>query len=205
MVRFAIGIALSVAIYACSTQAPSLPPPPPPPPPPVQPAPPVAATPHEVGKPKVTTASFYSPALQGHPTTSGEIYDEHSLTAASRTLPIGTHAKVTNLKTGKSVVVRINDHGPFVKGRGIDLSRDAAKSIGIDHRGTAKVKVTRVAGVSHEDGKSSSDAAETSGTTPLVPSKSSDAAKPAVTESNLTPPTTPSNPVEPIENVSPSN
>ena len=69
------------------------------------------------------------------------------MTAASRTLPIGSKAKVTNLKTAKSVVVRVNDHGPFVKGRGMDLSRDAAKHIGIDHRGTAKVSVTRMEGV----------------------------------------------------------
>jgi rare lipoprotein A (peptidoglycan hydrolase) len=203
IVRSAIGMALSLAIYACSTQAPT--PPPPPPPPPVQPAPPVAATPHEVGKPKVTTASFYSPALQGHPTTSGEIYDEHALTAASRTLPIGTHAKVTNLKTGKSVVVRINDHGPFVKGRGIDLSRDAAKSIGIDHHGTAKVKVTRVAGVSHEDGKPSSDVAKVPDAPASVPTTSTEVANPAEAESSAAPPAVSPRAVEPIESVSPSN
>ncbi len=146
VVRLLLGASLSIVMYACSTQAPIPPAPMPavqPPPPP----PPVVEGPREVGKPKVTTASFYSPALQGHPTTSGESYNEHAMTAASKTLPIGSHAKVTNLKTGKSVVVRINDHGPYVKGRGIDLSRDAAKHIGIDHRGVAKVKVTRVEGV----------------------------------------------------------
>jgi rare lipoprotein A (peptidoglycan hydrolase) len=202
IVRLAVGVSLSLAIYACSAQAPT-PPPLPPPPPPVQPAPPVAAAPQEVGKPKVTTASFYSPALQGHPTTSGEAYDEHAMTAASKTLPIGTHAKVTNLKTGKSVVVRINDHGPFVKGRGIDLSRDAAKHIGIDHRGTAKVKVTRVVGVSHADGKSSSD---TESNAPAsIPTTSTEIANPPVTESSVVPPVVAPDSVEPVKNVSPSN
>ena len=204
IVRCAIGVSISLAIYACTAQAPS-PPPLRPSPPPVQLAPPVAATPHEVGKPKVTTASFYSPALQGHPTTSGEIYNEHALTAASRTLPIGTHAKVTNLKTGKSVVVRINDHGPFVKGRGMDLSRDAAKSIGIDHHGTAKVKVTPVAGVSSENAKAPSNTAETHGTPPSVPVKSSAVANPPATESSAIPPSVAHVAVEPIESVSPSN
>jgi rare lipoprotein A len=203
IVRLAVGVSLSLAIYACSAQTPTPPPPLPPPPPPVQPAPPVAAAPQEVGKPKVTTASFYSPALQGHPTTSGEAYDEHAMTAASKTLPIGTHAKVTNLKTGKSVVVRINDHGPFVKGRGIDLSRDAAKHIGIDHRGTAKVKVTRVVGVSHADGKSSSD---TESNAPAsIPTTSTEIANPPVTESSVVPPVVAPDSVEPVKNVSPSN
>ncbi len=207
--RIAIGVSLSLAIYACSAQAPS-PPPLPPPPPPVQPAPPVAETPHEVGKPKVTTASFYSPALQGHPTTSGETYNEHALTAASKTLPIGSHAKVTNLKTGKSVVVRINDHGPFVKGRGIDLSRDAAKRIGMDHRGVAKVKVTRVVGVSHADGKPSSDTAEAKEaltTAPIKPNASNppDASNSPVTEPSMAPPAAATGAVEPIETVSPPN
>ncbi len=203
IIRFAIGVSLSLAVYACSVQqAPS--PPPPPPPPPVQPAPPIAATPHEVGKPKVTTASFYSPALQGHPTTSGETYNQHAMTAASRTLPIGAHAKVTNLKTGKSVVVRINDHGPFVKGRGIDLSRDAARRIGIDHRGVAKVKVTRVVGVSHADRKPSSETAEAA-TPASVPIKPNDAANPRATESSVAPPSLATSAVEPIETVSPPN
>ena len=117
-----------------------------PPTPYIPPQPVIVQPPHEIGPGKVTTASFYGPKFQGHATSNGEIYNPHDLTAASRTLPIGSHAKVTDLKTGKSVVVRINDHGPYVKGRGIDLSRAAADKIGIDHRGIAKVKVTRVDG-----------------------------------------------------------
>ncbi len=154
IVRFGLAAAISIVIYGCSAQAPVEPAPPPP----VQaPPPPVAVTPPKEGPAKVTTASYYGPGLQGHVTSSGETYDQHAMTAASRTLPIGSKAKVTNLKTGKSVVVRINDHGPFVKGRGIDLSRDAAKHIGIDHhRGVAKVKVTRLNGKSSESADSSS-------------------------------------------------
>jgi rare lipoprotein A len=155
-------LALSLAIYGCSVSAPS-----PLPLPPVQPPPPpVVAAPHEVGPAKVTTASFYAPELQGHVTSSGEIYNQHELTAASRTLPIGSHARVTNLKTGKSVVVRINDHGPFVKGRGIDLSRAAAHEIGIDHRGIAKVRVTRLEGPTGADGDSWADTVDVSDEAP---------------------------------------
>jgi rare lipoprotein A (peptidoglycan hydrolase) len=140
LIRLALSVALSCIAYACTAQAPV-----PPPLPPVQPPPPpVVAAPPKVGPGKVTTASFYGSELHGHETSSGEIYNENAMTAASRTLPIGSHAKVTNLKTGKSVVVRINDHGPFVKGRGIDLSRAAAHELGIDHRGVARVRVARV-------------------------------------------------------------
>ena len=130
---------ISIAVAGCSER--TQPPPPlalPPPPPP-----PVVAIPHPAAPTKVTTASWYGPGFDGHRTSSGEVYHQQGLTAASRTLPIGSHAKVTNLKTGKSVVVRINDHGPYVHGRGIDLSRAAAKKIGINH-GVAKVAVTRV-------------------------------------------------------------
>ena len=184
--RLSLAASLSIVMYGCSTQAPIPEPPPPavqPPPPP----PPVVEGPREVGKPKVTTASFYSPALQGHPTTSGESYDEHAMTAASKTLPIGSHAKVTNLKTGKSVVVRINDHGPYVKGRGIDLSRDAAKNIGIDHRGIAKVKVTRVEGPSSaksDPPASVEKVADTSNPASNVPAA---VASPATGESSVVP------------------
>ena len=156
IVRVAMAAVLSFVIYGCSAQAPS-----PPPLPPVQPPPPppVVSVPPKEGPAKVTTASFYGPGLQGHVTSSGEVFDQHTMTAASRTLPIGSHAKVTNLKTGKSVVVRINDHGPFVKGRGIDLSKAAAKRIGIDHHGVAKVKVTRLEGApSGKEDAAASDA-----------------------------------------------
>jgi rare lipoprotein A len=73
-----------------------------------------------------TNASWYGAKFHGRRTASGARFDEHSLTAASRTLPLGSKLRVSNPKTGKSCTVTINDRGPFVKGRGIDLSRGAA-------------------------------------------------------------------------------
>lgn len=96
------------------------------------------------GKPKTTqvgTASWYGPGFHGHETASGEAFDQHALTAAHRTLPLGTEAKVTNLETGQSVQVTINDRGPYVQGRQLDLSQAAAKQIGLTKQGVAKVKI----------------------------------------------------------------
>jgi len=87
-------------------------------------------------------ASWYGKAHQGELTANGEHFDMHALTAAHRTLPFGTIVRVTHLKTGKSVNVRINDRGPFRNGRIIDLSYEAAKKLGIVDRGTARVKLT---------------------------------------------------------------
>jgi len=204
IVRFALTAAFGFMIYGCSAQAPS-----PPPLPPVQPATapqPVVTTAHEVGPTKVTTASFYAPELQGHATTSGENYNQHAMTAASRTLPIGAHAKVTNLKNGQAVVVRINDRGPFVKGRGIDLSHDAAKHIGLDDRGTAKVKVTRLEGSSGEAGDSSDGTGKAHDAPPAPPTGSASLANPPVTESSGIPKSVkPSSEVSSsLETVSPS-
>jgi rare lipoprotein A len=83
-------------------------------------------------------ASFYS---EGHETASGERFDPHELTAAHRTLPFGTRLQVTNVATGKSVTVRVNDRGPFVKGRVVDVSYSAAQALGMVHAGVADVKV----------------------------------------------------------------
>ncbi len=90
---------------------------------------------------QVGEASWYGPAHQGKETASGETFDQNKLTAAHPTLPMGTKAVVTNLKTGKSVAVTINDRGPFVKGRKIDLSRAAAQKIGMVGKGVTKVKI----------------------------------------------------------------
>ena len=76
--------------------------------------------------------------------SSGEPYNPNALTAASRNLPMGSTVKVTNPETGRSVKVRINDRGPFVHGRSLDLSKSAAEKIGITHKGVARVKVTPV-------------------------------------------------------------
>lgn len=91
---------------------------------------------------KVVKASYQGNALAGHPTASGEPYDPNGLTAASPKLPLGSTVKVTNPNTGRSVKVRINDRGPFVPGRSLDLSKHAAQEIGITHKGVAQVKVT---------------------------------------------------------------
>ncbi len=89
----------------------------------------------------VTFASWYGPSFYGHRTASGEMYNSGQLTAASRTLPLGAHAEVTNLANGRTVRVRINDCGPYVKGRGIDLSRRAAQRLGITRAGVAPVRI----------------------------------------------------------------
>jgi len=89
-------------------------------------------------------ASWYGKARQGQSTASGERFDMHALTAAHRTLPFGTIVRVTNLRSGKSVNVRINDRGPFRPDRIIDLSYEAARRLGVVARGTARVEITVV-------------------------------------------------------------
>ncbi|HXX64484.1 MAG TPA: septal ring lytic transglycosylase RlpA family protein, partial [Bacteroidota bacterium] len=84
-------------------------------------------------------ASYYADEFQGRKTASGEVYDMNDLTAAHRTLPFGTKVRVTNKETGKSVVVRINDRGPFKEDRVIDLSLGAARQLGLIANGTASV------------------------------------------------------------------
>jgi rare lipoprotein A len=86
-------------------------------------------------------ASYYK---HGKRTANGERFNPHGLTAAHRTLPFGARVLVTNLNNGKSVVVRINDRGPFSKGRVIDLSLGAAKVVDLTRSGVAKVKVVRL-------------------------------------------------------------
>jgi rare lipoprotein A len=86
-------------------------------------------------------ASWYGPGFHGRKTASGERFDQHQLTAAHRKLPLGTRATVTNLGNGRTVEVEINDRGPYVGGRIIDLSKAAARKLGMEHSGTAKVRV----------------------------------------------------------------
>ena len=86
-------------------------------------------------------ASWYGKKFQGKKTASGEKFDMHKLTAAHRTLPFGTRVKVTRIDNGKSVVVKINDRGPFVKGRIIDLSKAAAKKLDMINAGVARVRI----------------------------------------------------------------
>ena len=87
---------------------------------------------------EIGLASYY---FDGQKTASGEPFDSNALTGAHRTVPFGTTVRVTILKTGKQVIVRINDRGPFVKGRIIDVSRHAAEVLGMVGAGLARVKV----------------------------------------------------------------
>jgi len=120
--RIATWLAASALLSACSTTRPPTP----------APAPLSA---------RIGVASWYGPGFNGRPTASGEIYNQEDLTAASATLPLGTEVVVTNLENGRSIALRINDRGPFVKGREIDLSHRAAGILGIVRPGTARVRI----------------------------------------------------------------
>lgn len=89
-------------------------------------------------------ASWYGKDFQHHYTSSGERYNMYSMTAAHKTLPLDTYVQVTNLKNGRKVVVKVNDRGPFVSGRIIDLSFAAAKKLGMVGQGVAKVDVKAI-------------------------------------------------------------
>ena len=105
--------------------------------------PPVAETPSEPPSEALGSgdASYYGDELAGNPTASGERFDPAKFTAAHRTLPLGSRVRVTNARSGESVIVRINDRGPFHGQRVIDLSKAAAREIGMLARGTARVRL----------------------------------------------------------------
>lgn len=109
----------------------------------------------EVGQVMHGVSSWYGPNFHGKQTSNGEVYDMHARTAAHKTWPMDTMVKVNNLVNGKSTIVRINDRGPFVRGRIIDCSYRAGKEIGLDKMGIAKVSI-EVVGFA---GKVESDAA----------------------------------------------
>jgi rare lipoprotein A len=139
-------VLMSLALVtSCNTQQPPPPPQPvpavaPPPPPPPPPPPQTKAS-----KPRGAVVSFQGNESAGRPTASGEPYDPDDMTAASKTYPIGSRVEVTNPKNGKSVIVRINDRGPHVRGRSLDLSKAAAEELGITDKGVAHLKIRRVA------------------------------------------------------------
>ena len=89
----------------------------------------------------VGVASWYGRPFHGRPTSTGEIYDQEAFTAAHKTLPLGTRVKVTNLDNGRSVLLTVNDRGPFVDGRLIDVSRRAARKLGFLEQGLTEVRV----------------------------------------------------------------
>src|SRR2546425_11811248 len=90
---------------------------------------------------RVGVASWYGPGFRGNRTANGEIYDQYELTAAHPSLPLGTRVMVTNLENGRAVQVRVNDRGPFVDGRAIDLSYAAARTIGMVGPGTVRIRI----------------------------------------------------------------
>lgn len=90
---------------------------------------------------EVGMASWYGKKFHGRRTSSGEVYDMYQFTAAHKTLPLPSYARVTNIDTGESVIVKVNDRGPFVKNRLIDLSYAAAQKLGYQQQGTARVEV----------------------------------------------------------------
>lgn len=95
----------------------------------------------ESREPQYGVASWYGSDFHGRPTSSGEVYDMYQLTCAHQTLPLGTMVMVTNLENGKSLELKVNDRGPFVKERIIDVSHAAARMLGMWEKGTASVKV----------------------------------------------------------------
>ena len=125
VVRLFLVTMLVGALAACSTPRAVTPP----------------ALPLSSGASVIGVASWYGPGFDGHRTSSGAVYNQEALTAASTLFPLGTRLRVTNLNNGRTVAVAVNDHGPYAKGRGIDLSHQAAVKLGIIRRGTAPVRM----------------------------------------------------------------
>ena len=117
--------AISALIAGCSTQPPA----------------PIAVARPPQATSVVGVASWYGPGFNGHRTSSGAVYDQEDLTAASTLFPLGTHLLVTNLANRRSVEVTVNDHGPYVAGRQLDLSHKAATVLGMIGPGTAQVRM----------------------------------------------------------------
>lgn len=120
-------------------------------------------------------ASWYGPTFYGKRTANGEIYNAGDLTAAHRTLPLPVNVRVTNLDNGRSLIVRVNDRGPYAKGRIIDVSEAAAKLLGFYGQGTAKVRVTYVARADTGDGEPSETPPEIASAVPAAPTEKVDA------------------------------
>jgi rare lipoprotein A len=121
-----IGMVVAMVVAtSCALWRPSTPPPGP-----------QHSLPTQTGK-----ASWYGGKFHGRRTATGERFDQHRLTAASRTLPLGSRARVTNLENGRSVEVEITDRGPFARGRVLDVSRAAAHALGMVEDGTVRVRV----------------------------------------------------------------
>jgi peptidoglycan lytic transglycosylase len=136
-----------IAAAGCAHRTRTVQPPAPPPSPPSAPPPAIELQPAVPGEyVEEGVASWYGNPFNGHRTSDGEIYDMHDFTAAHRTLPFGAVVRVTNLRNGRQTEVRINDRGPFVANRVIDLSLSAAQALGMVGTGTAPVRLELVAG-----------------------------------------------------------
>ncbi len=122
LLRLSVFLLLSLVLYGCSTA----------------PSPKQAPVYQEIGM-----ASYYAHKFNGRKTASGERYDENKMTAAHRRLAFGTIISVKDLESGRSVVVRINDRGPYVKGRIVDLSYAAAKKLDMIRRGVIRVRISQ--------------------------------------------------------------
>ncbi|MBU6443393.1 MAG: septal ring lytic transglycosylase RlpA family protein [Alphaproteobacteria bacterium] len=121
-------------------------------------------------------ASWYGPTFYGKRTADGEIFDANALSAAHRTLPLPVNVRVTDLENGRSLIVRVNDRGPFAKGRIIDLSERAAKLLGFYGKGTARVRVTYIGRADQPNGAPQPDQTPTqiASALPAVPAGSVD-------------------------------
>lgn len=137
--RLFLGLGLALSLAACAAPRPE---PQPAPSAPVADAPPAAPAPSFAQQ---GVASWYGKSHHGRRTANGETYDMSAMTAAHRSLPFGTVVRVTRLDDGRSVKVRINDRGPYARGRIIDLSAQAAEAIGMSEVGIARVKVEQFA------------------------------------------------------------
>lgn len=136
---------LLFVLAGCATARGAVPPASPPPPPRV-------SAPAKPDKPLTGLASWYGRLHHGKRTASGETYDMHQLTAAHRTLPLGTRVLVTNVENGRTVEVRINDRGPFIRNRVLDLSYAAAQQLGAVGDGVIPVSLKVVARSAGDDG-----------------------------------------------------
>jgi len=138
----------------------------------VAPPAPQSKTPAEPRERSTVVASKYGDDFHGKKTASGEIFNAEAMTCAHRTYPFGTMLRVTNPKNGKSVDVRVNDRGPFVKGRALDLTEGAARQIGMDG-GLLRVEVERLS----ESNRADKEAAKDTETRPAKDTKKEEPAK----------------------------
>ena len=108
-------------------------------------------------------ASWYGKDFHGRKTANGEVYDMYKLTAAHKTLPLGVYARVTNLENGKEIKVKVNDRGPFIRGRFLDLSYGAAKELGMVEAGVGRVELEIIGNVPYQPAKATGSAKISSG------------------------------------------